>query len=559
MATQTPKPQEIAKSLSHQPPSENWMDTKPEFRPGMYCHPVKLSSLEGMGGEHGRIWAPADDDWKLPADWKGIVKEGLKDRLNRFRSFQIFMDICVRCGACADKCHFFIGTGDPKNMPVLRAELIRSVYRGEFKTAGKILGRLAGGRKLTEDVIKEWFYYFFQCTECRRCSVFCPYGIDTAEITIIAREIINLLGMQIDWIGTPVNACYHIGNHLGLKPHTFKENIEYLLSDVEENVGITIEPTFNRKGAEILFVTPSGDVFADPGIFTCMGYLILFEHLGLDYTWSTYASEGGNFGFFTNNETMKRLNYKMYAESKRLGVKWILGGECGHMWRVVHQYMDTMNGPADHLEVPKNPLTGTVFSNAKSTKMVHVSEFTADCIQHNKLKLDKSRNDHYNVTWHDSCNTSRGMGFLEEPRYVLNSVVNNFFEMPDTTIREQTFCCGSGSGLNAGENMEQRMRGGLPRANAVQYVHEKHGVNMLANICAIDRASLKPLMDYWVPQVAVAGLSELVANALIMEGENARSTNLRGEEINDLREEAGLEPIDFPDPDAEGGEEEGDE
>jgi hypothetical protein len=42
---------------------------------------------------------------------------------------------------------------------------------------------------------------------------------------------------------------------------------------------------------------------------------------------------------------MKRLNAKMYAEAKRLGVKWILGGECGHMWRVINQYMDTMNGP----------------------------------------------------------------------------------------------------------------------------------------------------------------------------------------------------------------------
>ena len=73
------------------------------------------------------------------------------------------------------------------------------------------------------------------------------------------------------------------------------------------------------------------------------------------YTWSTYASEGGNFGFFTSHETMKRLNAKMYLEAKRLGVKWILGGECGHMWRVIHQYMDTMNGPADFLEVPVNP------------------------------------------------------------------------------------------------------------------------------------------------------------------------------------------------------------
>jgi len=73
-------------------------------------------------------------------------------------------------------------------------------------------------------------------------------------------------------------------------------------------------------------------VFADPGTFTCMGYMMLFHYLkeqGLDITWSTYASEGGNFGYFTSHEMAKRLNAKMYAESKRLGVKWILGGECG--------------------------------------------------------------------------------------------------------------------------------------------------------------------------------------------------------------------------------------
>jgi Fe-S oxidoreductase len=93
--------------------------------------------------------------------------------LKKYRTLEVFMDICVRCGACADKCHFFIGSGDPKNMPVLRAELLRSIYRQDFTTAGRILGSLAGGRELTEEVLKEWYYYFFQCTECRRCSVYC--------------------------------------------------------------------------------------------------------------------------------------------------------------------------------------------------------------------------------------------------------------------------------------------------------------------------------------------------------------------------------------------------
>jgi len=536
MANKVPAPDELSQ-VKHTPPEKWWMDTKPEFKPGTWCYSAKPKNLEVLELPNPREWSPDEEDWKLPENWKEIILEGLKDRLNKYRSLQIFMDICVRCGACADKCHFFIGSGDPKNMPVLRAELLRSVYRNNFTMAGKILGRIAGARELTVDVIKEWFYYFFQCTECRRCSVFCPYGIDTAEVTMMARELMNLIGLNINWVLEPAANCFKYGNHIGLQPHTFKENIEYLADDIEDITGIKITPTFNRKGAEILFITPSGDVFADPGIYTLMGYLMLFEHIGLDYTWSTYASEGGNFGLFTNQDVMKKLNSKMYAEAKRLGVKWILGGECGHMWRVVHQYMDTMNGPADFLEAPVSPITGTRFENAASTKMVHIAEFTADLIKNNKLKLDPGRNDHLKVTYHDSCNPARAMGLLEEPRYIIKNVCNNFYEMPENTIREKTFCCGGGSGLNTEEFMETRMRGGFPRANAVKYVHDKYGVNTLACICAIDRTTLPPLMDYWVPGVEVYGTHELVANALIMDGEHERTENLRGEPLNGTEED----------------------
>ncbi len=526
----TPKPQELSQ-IDFKPPTTDWMDTPTVIKPGNFCWGSKEKDLTTLGLPNPRQWSPADEDWKLPEGWETTILEGMAERLAKYRSFKIFMDICVRCGACADKCHFYIATGDPKNMPVLRAELIRSVYKKYFTTSGKFLGRLAGARELDEDVLKEWWSYFFQCTECRRCSVFCPYGIDQAEVTIIGRELLNLVGLNIDWISGPVANCYMKGNHLGLEPHAIVGNIETMCDDIEEITGIRVNPTFNRKGAEIMFVTPSGDFMGEPGIYTCMGYLMLFHELGLDYTWSTYASEGGNFGFFTSNDMGKRLNYKIYAEAKRLGVKWIIGGECGHMWRVLNQYMDTWNGPADFLEVPRSPITGTVFENAKSTKMIHISEFTADLIKHNKLTLDPSRNDHLKVTYHDSCNPSRGMGLLEEPREIIKAVCNNFYEMPENTIREKTFCCGSGSGLNASENMEQRMRGGFPRANAVKYVKDKHGVNMLANICAVDRAALPALMDYWNPGVGVAGVTELLANALVMRGEKERTLDIRLEDL----------------------------
>ncbi len=537
----TPKPAETAEIDHYPSPFEKgWMNKKVDIKKGVYCYGSKPKNLEYVGMPYPKEWNPSDKDWKLPENWKEIIEEGFKDRLDKYRSFKLFMDICVRCGACADKCHFFIGSGDPKNMPVLRAELLRSVYRKNHTIGGKLLGPFAGARELTEDVLKEWWYYLYQCTECRRCSLFCPYGIDTAEITIMGRELTNLLGLNPDWIAAPVANCYRTGNHLGIQPHAFKDMLEFFTDEIEDLTGIRMEQDFNRKGAEILFVTPSGDVFADPGTFTCMGYMMLFHYLkeqGLDITWSTYASEGGNFGYFTSHEMAKRLNAKMYAEAKRLGVKWILGGECGHMWRVLNQYMDTFNGPPDFLEEPVSPITGTKFENATATKMIHIIEFTADLMKHNKLKLDPSRNDHLKVTFHDSCNTARGMGFLEEPRYVIKNVCNNFYEMPPETIREQTFCCGSGSGLNAGENMELRMRGGLPRANAVKYVHEKHGVNMLSCICAIDRAVLPTAMEYWVPGVEVTGIHEMVANALVFDGEKKRITDLRAEPLPGMEDE----------------------
>ena len=527
------KPDEILNDVCLSSENHDWLNSKPDFRKGTYLYSAPLKHQSYLGLPNQREWNPADADWKLPENWKEVILSGMADILRKHRSFRLFLDICVRCGACADKCHFFLGSGDPKNMPVLRAELLRSVYRRYFTLSGRLFGRFAGARDLDEDVLKEWFYYFYQCTECRRCSVYCPYGIDTCEITMMGRDLLNRVGCNVQWVIEPASNCFRTGNHLGVPPHAFKETLDFAIDEIKGLTGISVEAPINKKGAEILFVAPSADYFANPHWFTLLGYLMMFHEIGLDYTWSAYASEGGNFGLFHSAELAKRLNAKIYAEAKRLGVRWILGGECGHMWRTIHQYMDTFNGPADFLEEPVSPVTGTKFENAKSTKMIHICEFTADLIYNNALKLDKSRNDKWSITFHDSCNPARSMGLLEEPRYIIKNTCNNFYEMPENTIREKTFCCGSGAGLGADENLEMRLRGGFPLANAVKYVQERHGVNMLACICAIDKAAFPPLLDYWVPEVGVCGVHELLGNALIMEGETERTTNLRGEALAD--------------------------
>jgi Fe-S oxidoreductase len=345
------------------------------------------------------------------------------------------------------------------------------------------------------------------------------------------RKLLISIGVGTHWITEPAAKCFRVSNHLGIAPHALRDGLEFARDELRDITGLDIEIPISRKGAEVLFVMPSADYFATPHYYTLLGYMMLFHEIGLDYTVSAYASEGGNFGLFHSNDLMKGLNAKIYDEAKRLGVKWILGGECGHMWRVLHQYMDTMNGPADFLEVPVSPITGTRFEHAASTRAVHICEFTADLIHHGKLRLNPARNDEYIVTFHDSCNPARAMGLLEEPRHVLKHVCNRFHEMAANTIREYTFCCGSGAGIGNDESLEIRLRGGFPRAVAVRQVREEHGVNLLACICAIDKATLPTAMDYWVPGVQVAGVHELLGNALVMRGEKERTTNLRGEPL----------------------------
>uniref|UniRef100_UPI0026EA4588 4Fe-4S dicluster domain-containing protein n=4 Tax=Desulfovibrio TaxID=872 RepID=UPI0026EA4588 len=172
-----PTPQELIASRPEFP-SEPWLDIKPQFAPGSFCYPAKKETMELLHMPNPHDWDPAAEDWNLPENWEQILCDAFEERLQKHRSLKLFMDICVRCGACADKCHFFLGTNDPKNMPVLRAELLRSLYRRDYTKLGKILGKRAGARSWDKEVVKELFYYAYQCTECRRCSLFCPYGID---------------------------------------------------------------------------------------------------------------------------------------------------------------------------------------------------------------------------------------------------------------------------------------------------------------------------------------------------------------------------------------------
>lgn len=481
--------------------------------------PTPIKTAETLKLPFPREWSL--EDLNLPANWKEIFLKEFEKVLKRFRSVKLYLDLCVHCGACADKCHYFLATLDPNNMPVKRADLLRNIYRKYFTLFGRVADKLSGNKvELTEDYIKELYTYFYQCSMCRRCAVFCPYGIDTADITMAAREVLTAIGLTPGSLTVSIANCEVTGNHIGMRPGGLLAAVEMLEEEIEEETGVKIKIPINKKGADVLYIPPSADFRpGGPHWGTFKGTIKFFHHIGLNYTLSNKASEGGNFGTWLNYEHMKKINRKIYEEAIRLGVKWILGGECGHMYRVVHAFMATMNGDlAEKLEIPQSPYTGTIFKNSAATKVVHIIEFTADLLKHNKLDVDKSKNDNYIVTFSDSCNPARVMGLIDEPRYVIKKVCNNYVELDPNVNREKTLCCGAGGGLLTSETLELRLKAIKPKIEAIK----RTGANYLALICAIDKSVYDEYFLHYNLDIKVGGVMELVGNAINFVADNLR-------------------------------------
>jgi Fe-S oxidoreductase len=472
----------------------------------------------------------ANDKIQTAIGFPGELAEGWEQRaighmgslLGKYRSLKVFMDSCVHCGACADKCHYFIGTQDPKNMPVARQELLRSVYRRYFTLPGKLFPKLVGARDLTKDVLDEWYTYFNQCSECRRCSVFCPYGIDTAEVTMAAKEILDVVGYGQKYTNEIIGKVHKIGNNLGLPGPALADTLEGLEEDTKEETGVDVRFPLDEQGAEVLLVTPSADFFAEPHVDSLIGYAKVFHAAGVRWTLSSKASEAGNFGLFIGNyDQLRAIAMRIREAALELGVKRIIVGECGHAWRVAYSFWNTLVGIGAG---GRDPFALQLQSQLDPTvrQPTHICEYTWDLIQRGALKFDKDANDHRVITFHDSCNVARASrmgdfpgGQFEIPRAIIRAVANRYVEMERGTTREATFCCGGGGGLLTDELLDLRVKGALPRMEALRAVADGHGVNFMATICAICKAQFTKVLPYYGFKMnMVGGVHQLVSTAI---------------------------------------------
>ena len=417
-----------------------------------------------------------------------LIIKLLGEKRDQFRTLSLSMDVCTKCGACVDACHTYLGTGDPNNAPVGRVNLMRQVYRSYFTLPGKLLGGLAGAKDITPETAEEWYRYFYQCNECRRCAVFCPFGIDTCEVTILGRQILTELGMVPNFITSVVKGMRKTGNNMGIPAPALADTCQFMEEELKEETGKDIPIPVDKEGVEVLYNPSSSEFFTN--LDSLKGAAKLFYAAGTSWTLSSKIIETANFGLFFHQETMKAHNNLLFNEAQRLKVKRIVAGECGHGWRTWKMYSSQLTQPLTY-------------------RLTHIQDETLDYMRDRRVKFDPSANP-YPVTLHDPCNMSRGAGYIEQPRQIIKAVCEDFREMWPN--RDRNFCCGGGSGILMDEMMDQRMKFGKVKAEQVKAT----GALTVIAPCAICKAQIPNVMAYWQTGATVHGLIDMVGYAIIL-------------------------------------------
>jgi Fe-S oxidoreductase len=416
------------------------------------------------------------------------------------KALRLYMDLCAKCGTCAEVCPVYYGKQDAKYNPANRSDLIRSLYKRYNTLWGKLLGRLAGARDFDQAELEKWKDIFYSCTTCRRCAQYCPFGIDNSVITRKARTILDALGRTPVRLQKVVKTALDTRNTDGASAEAFKAAVAFIEEEMRDEHGVDIKIPVDRVGAESLYLPPSGDVLVN--IEATMGVAKVFHVLGMSDRWtmSSRCFDGANYGLFTGNDAqMKATNKECIDEAKRLGVSVLLMGECGHAHRVMTRMMESSQWWG------KLPF-----------EIVNCMDWTAEQIRAGRLQFDKSRNPQ-SVSYHDPCNFAKSCNIIEAPRVILRATCTDFREM--TPHGAENWCCGGGGGLAAmNEIREFRVTvSGVKKREQIRAT----GAEYVATACANCKRQLGQLLEHHGDKVTVCGVHDMLSRSILIDGKAA--------------------------------------
>jgi Fe-S oxidoreductase len=390
-----------------------------------------------------------------------------------------YLEGCVHCGQCAEACHFYHASGDPKHTPAYKLFPIAKAYRREKWP----LAWLGLAPKLSPDDLKEWETLLFDtCTMCGRCTEVCPMGIDIASIVGGARQAFVAAGLgPADLLAAADNARDH-GSPLGVTPEKLRERIAWMADEHEVPIAL------DKEKADVLLTVSSIEVMKFPNSVVAAAKIL--NHAGVDWTLSTKGYEATNFGYLAGKADVAKIMVTRITEAaEQVGATTVVIPECGHAYGVLRWSGANILG---------RPLPYSV---------LHISEFMAQLKREGRLKLKPFRE---SITYSDPCQISRRGGATEDARYVLKDFATDLREMQPSGI--YSWCCGGGGGVQA-----------IQRASELRYKVfklkmdqvEATGANTMVSSCSNCRLTMDESKAHWKWENTIASLVELVADHLI--------------------------------------------
>jgi len=337
---------------------------------------------------------------------------------------------CVRCQTCSEACPIYVSSGKQEiYRPTYRTELMRRLINKYIKKRGKVLSKLTGDDiELNWQTVARLAELSYRCTLCRRCSQACPLGADngliTREIRKLFSEEMGIAPKEVHDSGTVQHL--RVGASTGISPEAFRNMVEFMEDEIEDKTSKRIKVPVDKEGADILLIHNSGEFMS--WIENPVAFSILFEAAGLNWTLSSeiFGYEAVNYGTWYDDIQFARIALKQIEVARKLKVKKIVVGECGH----AHKGLVVI---ADRI------LVGEM--NFPRESFLPLLE---DLVLHDRLKLDPRKND-FAVTLHDPCNMVRLMGIIQPQRRILNEICPQFREM--SPHGPENYCCGGGSGF----------------------------------------------------------------------------------------------------------------
>jgi Fe-S oxidoreductase len=345
------------------------------------------------------------------------------------RSLALDLEACVNCGYCSESCHFFQSTQDAKYSPSRKLDLLRRVHARETSAFAPIKRLFVSD--ITVDDLKEWQELVYDsCTECGRCSMICPMGVNTARGVNVMREALYEAGMAPLELTAVAQEQAGRGTVFGVGPEQLRQTVDLLRGQ-----GIAIP--LDEQRADVMLVTTVIDVLLYQDALAATARIL--NHLGVNWTLRSKGFEAANFGLLAGSESLqKAATQRIVDEALAIGAKTVIVPECGHAYPALRWDGRLSDGQSLPFEV------------------LATAEYVGREVSAGRLHLtsgDATRK----ITYHDACKLARHGGVMNEPRAALAALGMNFRETSPTA--EKNWCCGGGAGaflINRAEGLRQK-------------------------------------------------------------------------------------------------------